>query len=74
MGTAHIGWNAMWMSDVIVVVNLEEMSGSVTSADANSGVIEVTIPSHEVPTISAIEGVSYVRPVISYFRQLAPAA
>ena len=77
----------MWMSNCLVVVNrqncdsnsLSEIAaairefGSVVAINEDEHVIEVSMPSHEMATVSAIEGVSYVRCVFSYHCKGAPA-
>jgi hypothetical protein len=77
----------MWMSNCLVVVNrqnhdansLSEIAsalsefGSVVAINDQEHVIEVSMPSHELATLSAIEGVSYVRCVFSYFCEEEPA-
>jgi hypothetical protein len=72
----------MWMSNLIVVVDrrnadrnsllelaaaVAEAGATVISVDEQSHTIEAATPSHEVPTIRAMEGVSYVRSVFNYF-------
>jgi hypothetical protein len=77
----------MWMSNCLVVVNrqnhdantLSEIAsalrefGTVVAIDEQEHVIEVSMPSHEMATVSAIEGVSYVRCVFSYHCEGQPA-
>lgn len=77
----------MWMSNCLVVVNrqnhdannvseiaaaLREL-GTVVAIDEHEHVIEVSMPSHEMATVSAIEGVTYVRCVFSYHCDPEPA-
>ena len=71
----------MWMSNCLIVVdrnNVDRNSltdiasavggiGAVVNVDENQHVIEAALPSHEVPTVNAMDGVSYVRCVFSYF-------
>ena len=71
----------MWMSNCLVVVdrnNVDRNSlkdiaaalcdvGDVLNVDEPEHVIEASVPSHEVATIRAMEGVSYVRCVFNYF-------
>lgn len=71
----------MWMSNVLVVVDrnnadrngvadiaaaLSEAGAAVLGVDERRWLIEATLPSHEVPTVAAMEGVSYVRSVFTY--------
>ena len=74
--------NAVWMSNVFIVVNRDNADrnsladitaavteiGSVVTVDEQSHWIEATVPSADLPTISAIEGVSYVRSAFNYLR------
>jgi len=76
----------MWMSDCIIVVNrnnvdrngIEDIAaavrelGAVAQVDEQRFVIEATIPADEIPTVSAMEGVTYVRCVFSYFSEKPP--
>ena len=73
----------MWMSDCIIVVNrnnvdrngIEDIAsavrelGAVAQIDEQRFVIEATIPADEILTVSAMEGVTYVRSVFSYFSE-----
>ena len=77
----------MWMSNCLVVVNRQNHDanslseivsairefGSVVAINDDEHVIEVSMPSHEMAIVSAIEGVSYVRCVFSYFCDGVPA-
>jgi len=77
----------MWMSNCLVVVNrlncdansLSEIASAlrefatVVAVDEKEHVIECAMPSHEQTTATAIEGVSYVRCVFSYFCDSQPA-
>jgi hypothetical protein len=72
----------MWMSNVMVVIDpcnadrncvadlaaaVMETGAECISVDEANGVIEAAVPAHEVPTIVAMVGVSYVRSVFTYF-------
>jgi hypothetical protein len=77
---------SMWMSNCLVVVNrlnsdansLSEIASAlrefatVIAIDEKEHVIEVSMPSHEQATAAAIEGVSYIRCVFSYFCEESP--
>jgi len=77
----------MWMSNCLVVVNrlncdansLHEIASAlrefatVVAIDEKAHVIEVSMPAHEQATAAAIEGVSYIRCVFSYFCDREPA-
>jgi seryl-tRNA(Sec) selenium transferase len=71
----------MWMSNVLIVINrnnadrnsladlsaaVVETGGHCLNVDAENWVIEAAVPSHEVPTIAAMDGVAYVRGVFTY--------
>jgi hypothetical protein len=71
----------MWMSNILILVDrnnvdhnqLRDLADAVTDAGASvmevndeRHLIEATAPSHLVPIISAMEGVSYVRTVFNY--------
>ena len=71
----------MWFSNVLIVVNrnnadrngllditaaVMDTGTSVVHVDEDRFVIEAAVPSAVVPTIQAMEGVSYVRCVFSY--------
>jgi hypothetical protein len=71
----------MWMSNVLIVVDRNNPDGNgvadIASALVESGavvlgvdeqrwLIEATLPAHEVPVVTAMEGVSYVRSVFTY--------
>jgi ATP-dependent phosphoenolpyruvate carboxykinase len=71
----------MWMSNIYIMINsansdhnslrdlcsaVSETGATVVSVDESSNLIEAAIPSHDVPVVSAMEGVSYVRCVFSY--------
>ena len=76
----------MWMSECIIVVDPDNSDGnkigdivaaigglgSVLQVNENESVIEAAVPAHEVPTVRAMIGVSYVRCVFSYFCGRAP--
>lgn len=75
------GW-LMWMSNLYILVDrnnadqntLQELSAAVTEAggtvqsvDEENHLIEATVPSSEISTIAAMEGVSYVRSIFNYY-------
>lgn len=75
-------WGAnMWMSECIIVVNRDNPDsnnvsdiaaavgelGRVLKVDEDEFVIEAAVPAHELPIVSAMAGVSYVRCVFNYF-------
>jgi hypothetical protein len=77
----------MWMSNIFIVVDrrnldlnsLEDITsaivcagGTVMGVNADSHVIEAAVASAELPTIRAMEGVSYVRSVFNYFCNVEP--
>jgi hypothetical protein len=83
------GVPAMWMSNLLIVVDrnnvdhneLNELAAAIADAgaevceiDEEHLTIEASAPAQVVPTISAMEGVTYVRVVFSYFCALAAAA
>lgn len=41
--------------------------GRILQVNENEHVIEAAVPAHEVPTVKAMTGVSYVRCVFNYF-------
>jgi hypothetical protein len=71
----------MWMSNILIVVDknnvdrndlrdivaaVRHTGANVINVDEDRFVIEATAPAGVVPTIGAMEGVSYVRNVFSY--------
>jgi hypothetical protein len=81
----------MWMSNVLIVIDqnnadkncvadlaaaVAETGATYINIDAACGIIEAAVPAHEVPTVAAMAGVSYVRSVFTYFcdRTSAPRA
>lgn len=75
----------MWMSDILVVVNsknvdlngLQEIAGAVgylgaseVAVDADSSTLTATIASNDVSTVHLIEGVTYVRPTMTWFKKI----
>ena len=71
----------MWMSNILIVVDgtnvdhnslndiaaaVEHAGATVGGVDAQSGMIEATVPANELPTVAAMEGVAYVRCVFNY--------
>ena len=74
----------MWMSEILVVINsknvdangLRDIAGAIEYLGANSvevdegaATVTATVPSSSVPTIHLIEGVTYVRPTLTYYRK-----
>ncbi len=74
----------MWMSNIYIMVNQDntdknsfyelrdavaETGATILDVDEESFMIEANAPSHEVPVIAAMEGVSYIRCVFSYMAQ-----
>ncbi len=75
----------MWMSDILIVVNsknvdkngLKEIAGAVgylgaseVAVDEGSSTLTATIATSHVPTVKHIEGVTYIRPTLSWFRSV----
>jgi len=46
--------------------------GGVVAADQQGHCIEAAIPSHELPVVKAMDGVSYIRCIFQYFRGMPP--
>ncbi len=78
---------SMWMSNVLIVVDrnnpdrnsiadlaaaVREAGASIIEVDEHNLVIEADMPTHEVVVVAAMDGVSYVRSVFSYFKDLTP--
>jgi seryl-tRNA(Sec) selenium transferase len=78
---------AMWMSNVLIVVDrnnpdhnsltdlagaVKETGADVINVDEHNLVIEADLPTHEVVTVAAMDGVAYVRNVFSYFKDQTP--
>jgi hypothetical protein len=78
---------SMWMSNVLIVVDrnnpdhnsitdlaaaVKEAGASIIEVDEHNLVIEADMPTHEVVTVAAMDGVAYVRSVFSYFKDLSP--
>lgn len=74
----------MWMSEILAVVNsknidsnalheiagaIEYLGGQSVEVDENGATITATVPSSNVPTIHLIEGITYVRPTLTYYRK-----
>jgi hypothetical protein len=74
----------MWMSEILVVVNsknvdsnglhdiagaIEYLGGHIVEIDDAGLTVTATVPSSKVPTIHLIEGITYVRPTLTYYRQ-----
>jgi hypothetical protein len=70
------------MSNVLIVVNsrnpdmnnlsdlaaaVADAGGTVVEIDEPNGVIEANVPTELLPVVAAMEGISYVRSVFSYF-------
>ncbi len=83
----HLKNYAMWMSNVLIVVDrnnpdrnsitdlaaaVREAGASIIEVDEHNLVIEADMPTHEVVVVAAMAGVSYVRSVFSYFKDLSP--
>ncbi len=77
----------MWMSNVLIVVDrnnpdrnsIADLADAVkiagaenVSIDQDSQLIEADMPTHEVVVVAAMDGISYVRSVFSYFKGDAP--
>jgi hypothetical protein len=77
----------MWMSNVLIVVDrnnpdhnsLADLAEAVklagaenVSLDQDSQLIECDMPTHEVVVVAAMDGISYVRSVFSYFKGDSP--
>jgi hypothetical protein len=73
----------MWISNVLIVVDrnnpdhnsiadlaeaVKEAGANVIGIDDENHVIEADMPTHEVVTVAAMDGVCYVRNVLSYFK------
>ncbi len=73
----------MWMSNIYIMINsqnsdqntlrdlcsaVSESGATLHSVDESSNLIEAAIPSHDLPVISAMEGVTYVRCIFSYLK------
>jgi len=74
----------MWMSEILVVVNsknvdangLHDIAGAIeylgahsVEIDESGATVTATVPSSRVPTIHLIEGVTYVRPTLTWYRK-----
>ena len=72
---------AMWMSNLFILVDqrnadrntmpdiacaVEHVGGKIVNLDEQSYLIEAVVPTRDVPTIAAMEGVAYVRSVFTY--------
>ena len=77
----------MWMSNILIVVDrnnpdhnsVADLAEAVkysgaenVSIDDDSGLIECDMPTHEVVLVAAMDGISYVRSVFSYFKGDSP--
>jgi hypothetical protein len=78
---------SMWMSNILIVVDrnnpdhnsvtdlaaaVKETGADVINVDEHNLVIEADMPTHEVVTVAAMDGVAYVRNVFSYFKDQTP--
>jgi hypothetical protein len=78
---------SMWMSNVLIVIDrnnpdrnsitdlaaaVQETGAEVVNVDDHNLVIEADMPTHEVVTVAAMDGVAYVRNVFSYFKDQTP--
>ena len=78
---------SMWMSNVLIVVDrnnpdhnsitdlaeaVKESGAQIMNVDEHNLVIEADMPTHEVVIVAAMDGVSYVRNVFSYFKDQSP--
>lgn len=50
-----------------IVAALAEIDGQLIAIDEQKHVIEAAVPAHELATVKAMDGVSYVRCVFNYF-------
>ena len=77
----------MWMSNVLIVVDknnpdhnsVNDLAEAVklagaqnVSVDTDSQLIEADMPTHEVVVAAAMDGISYIRSVFTYFKGDAP--
>ncbi|HEY2588773.1 MAG TPA: hypothetical protein VGI81_23730 [Tepidisphaeraceae bacterium] len=56
-----------------IVEAVKDAGGQVLEVEPDRHVIEVLIPTRELPIVAAMGGVSYVRPVLTYERITTPA-
>ena len=61
------GHNADHNSVMDLVAAIGEIGAVAVTCDEQNYLIEATVPSHELPTLAAMDGISYVRTVFSYF-------
>jgi hypothetical protein len=74
---------SMWMSNLLILVNrnnadrnslidltsaVRETGATVLDVDESNHLIEAAAPLHAVATITAMEGVCYVRSVFNYYK------
>jgi hypothetical protein len=52
---------------------VKDAGGEVLEIEPDRQVIEVLIPTKEIPIVAAMGGVSYIRPVLTYERHTTPA-
>ena len=79
--------DAMWMSNVLIVVDrnnpdhnsladlaaaVADVGGENVVVDEDTHLIECDIPTHDVVVIAAMDGIAYVRNVFSYFKDQSP--
>ena len=57
-----------------IAAAVAEAGGRVLEVDESRFSIEANVATQELPTISAMEGVAYVRSVFNYFRTMEKAA
>lgn len=55
-----------------IVEAVKDAGGQVLEVEPDRHVIEVLIPTKEIPIVAAMGGVSYVRPVLTYEREATP--
>jgi hypothetical protein len=75
----------MWMSEILIVVNsknadknaLHEIAGAVgylggsdVAIDDANTTLTATVPCSQVSTVHHIEGVTYIRPTMTWFKKM----
>lgn len=73
----------MWISEVLLCVNTKNVDGNSLSdlasamadiggkeieVDSDQNTISGVLPSSSVPTVALMEGVTYVRPILTFFK------
>jgi hypothetical protein len=73
----------MWISEILVLVNtknadgnslddlataMNDVGGAGVEVDQEQNTISAILPSSTVPTVALMEGVTYVRPIMTYFK------